>query len=88
MMDSSVKYTFANQGLNPIVLILEPWAEEFTVPPGSVVSIMIFYKELGLLETAIGPNYFTIWLWAGCRAEVSLDGNDQTPRSLSIPAFG
>ena len=87
-MDSSVKYTFTNQDLKPIIVILEPWAEEFTVPSSSVLSITVFYKKLGLLETAIGPNYFTIWLWAGCRAEVSLDGNDQTPRSLSIPAPG
>ena len=67
---------------------VEPWAEEFVVPPDSVLSIIIFYAELGLLETAISPNYFTMGLWAGCRAEVSLDGKDQTPRSLSIPAFG
>ena len=87
-MDPSLKYTFSNQDPNPIIVILEPWAEEFTVPPGSVLSIIVFYTKLGLLETAISPNYFTVGLWAGCRAEVSLDGKDQTPRSLSIPAFG
>jgi hypothetical protein len=88
MIESSVKYTFRNQNLNSIIVIIEPWAEEFTVPPDSVLSIIIFHTKLGLLETAISPNYFTVGLWAGCRAEVSLDGNDMTPRSLSIPAFG
>jgi hypothetical protein len=86
-MDSA-RYTFRNQNPNPIIVIIEPWAEEFVVPPGSVLSIIIFYTKLGLLETAISPNYFTVGLWAGCRARVALDGNDQTPRSLSIPAFG
>jgi hypothetical protein len=88
MMESPIKYAFRNQGLNPIVVILEPWAEEFTVPPKSVLSIAIFHTKVGSLETAIGPNYFSIWLWGGCRAEVSLDGEDQTRSSLSIPAFG
>ena len=88
MADSSAKYAFSNQNPGPITVIVEPWAEEFIVPPDSVLSITVFYTELGLLETAIGPDYFTVGLWAGCRAEVFLDGNDQTPRSLAIPAFG
>jgi hypothetical protein len=79
---------FRNQNPTPITVVIEPWAEEFIVPPGSVLSIIVFFRKLGLLETAISPNYFTVGLWAGCSAEVSLDGKDQTPRSLSIPAFG
>ena len=69
-----------------MIVTLEPWAEEFRVSPGSTLSVNIYYDNPGVLETDIGPRYFTLWLWGGCRAEVSLDGSDLTPNSLTIPA--
>jgi hypothetical protein len=87
-MKSSIKYSFRNQKSDTIIAIIEPWAEEFSVPAGSVLSVIIFYNSIGLLETAISSDYFSMWLWAGCHVEVSLDGKDQTPPSLSIPAPG
>jgi hypothetical protein len=86
MASNLMKYTFQNRTAAPITFIIEPWAEEFTVPSGSVISIEISCSEFGLLETATDGKYFTMWLWGGCRAAVSLDGEDQTRPSLSIPA--
>jgi hypothetical protein len=77
-----------NKNIGAICVILEPWAEEFILGPGSTLSINIFCTEFGLLETETSPEYFTIWLWNGCRAQVFLDGDDQTPRSFRIPAPG
>jgi len=37
------------------------------------------------LETVITDEYFVVWLWSGCRAAVSLDGQDQPRPGLSIP---
>jgi len=83
-----MKYIFQNRTAAPIIVIVEPWAEEFSVPPDSVLSIEISFSELGNLETVMDGKYFTMWLWAGCRAAVSLDGKDQMRPSLSIPVPG
>jgi hypothetical protein len=80
-----MNYTFQNRTTAPIIFIVEPWAEEFTVPSGSVLSIEIFSSELGVMETFLDGTYFTVWLWGGCRAAVSLDGNHQTRPALLIP---
>ena len=87
-MTESMKYIFHNNKSNSTVVIVEPWAEEFAVDPGSVLHLEISYAKIGILETAISQEYFTLWLWAGCRVEVFLDGKNKTPPSLSIPAFG
>ena len=54
--------------------ILEPWAEEYEVPPGSDLRVKIRYGHPGTLESDDAHEYFTIWLWSGCQAEVEVDG--------------
>jgi hypothetical protein len=82
-----MKYAFRNQTSATIILIVEPWAKEFSVPSGSVVSIQISSSssEVPLLETFIDEKYVTIWLLGGCRAEVSLDDKKQIRPFLSNP---
>ncbi len=86
-MSHTMQYIFINHAA-PITLILEPWAEEFDVGAGVTVSIDIVFEGLGNIETEVNEKYFMIWLWAGCRAKIFLDGEDRTPASLSIPAPG
>jgi len=86
MSENSMNYIIENRNSDSVQVIIEPWAEEFSVPSGSKLSISILYDKIGALEVEMSPDYFTVWLWAGCRAGVTLDGKDQTPRSLSIPA--
>jgi hypothetical protein len=45
-----MRYTFQNDTSEPTIVIVEPWAEEFSVPSGSVLSIEITASELGTLE--------------------------------------
>ena len=59
----AMKYTFQNRTSASIIVIVEPWAEEFSVPSGSVLSLEIAFAEFGPLETSIDDKYFTIWLW-------------------------
>jgi hypothetical protein len=88
MKKTSINYQFHNNLPNKITFIVEPWAEEFAIPPNSTLNLSIYCDQIGLMETSVSKDYFTIWLWAGCRAEVALDGKDQTPPSLAIPAPG
>ena len=80
-------FKVTNKNAVNIRLILEPWAEEFTIPVNSTLSIEIFHDTHGLIQTETNPSFFIVWLWHGCRAKVLLDGIDQTPPSLSIASF-
>lgn len=85
MVELSFKYSFRNNSSETLILIVEPWAEEFSVPNGSTVSISILYTDIGPLETEIIPGYLIVWAWQGCRAKVFLDGAEQMRPSLFIP---
>ena len=88
MNNQSILFKFTNSKENTITIIIEPWSEEITAPPNSSIELDIFYEKLGSIETmsnVLGnQEYFTIWLWQGCSAKVSLDNEDVTPASLSI----
>jgi hypothetical protein len=86
MMASPLKYRLRNEKSASIVVIIEPWAEEISVPPDKTLEIVVFYPSIGPIETITTDEYIIVWLWGGCRATVSLDGQDCTPGSLSIPA--
>lgn len=88
MTSRMMKYDVRNTKTGQILVILEPWVEEFILPPGGTLSINILSERMGLLETEIGADSLTVWLWGGCRAEVYLDGKDVTVASLSISAPG
>ena len=79
-----MKYVVHNRNTEAVQVIVEPWAEEFTLPSGSALSVTIFDDRPDFLESEIGPNCFSAWLWGGCRAEVIVDDEHRTPRSLII----
>ena len=87
-MSMILTYRFQNNNEEKLTVIIEPWAEEFDVPPKSILGLSIAYDRPGLIDTEINPKYFVIWLWAGCCVQVSLDGKDLPTGSLTIPAFG
>jgi hypothetical protein len=88
MSDLPLKYVIHNKNPTSMVVIIEPWAEELNVPSNSTLEISVIYSKIGPIETTINERYTVVWLWSGCRATVSLDGQDCTPRSLDIPAPG
>ena len=88
MIERNLTVQFRNKNDTSILVVLEPWAEEFEVPPGSVLAIKITHAREGMLDTEYSPQQITVWLWGGCRAGVFLDGKDQERHSLSIPAPG
>jgi hypothetical protein len=83
--DSVLEFSFRNRQSKPVIVIVEPWAEEFDVPDGSDLSIAISHTNIGALETEITQQYFIVWAWSGCRAKVSVDGIEQIRPSLGIP---
>jgi hypothetical protein len=78
------KYIVRNEKQSPMVVILEPWAEEFDVPPNGVLEIGILDSMDESIETTQKNQCLVVWLWGGCRATVSLDGRDCTPPTLNV----
>jgi len=81
-----MKYLINNDHSEPMKITIEPWAEEISISAGSSLLLTILSDREGLLETAIGPNTFTVWLWGGCRVKLAVNGEDQAVPSLLIPA--
>jgi hypothetical protein len=76
-----VKHEIANKGEKPLLVWIEPWAEQYSVPPGSELELAfagpyddpVFYtaaEEEGLVFTCG---------WAGSTFEATLDGHRATP---------
>ena len=86
MTDKTLEYVIHNENPEPLTVIVEPWAEEVVISPGSSLSLTVLYDREGLLETAIDPKYYTVWLWGGCRVKLALNGEDLTMPSLLIPS--
>ncbi|HEX5242555.1 MAG TPA: hypothetical protein VFW23_04770 [Tepidisphaeraceae bacterium] len=86
MTDMTLDYHVNNENPEPLTVYLEPWAEEVVVAPKSLLLITIFYDRKGALETVMGPKYLTVWVWAGCRIKLALNGKDLTMPSLLRPS--
>ncbi len=81
-------YKLQNKLGQNVNVVLEPWGEEFILPPMAVLIIDIIPTREGILETWLEEGVFTIWLWAGCRAVVYINGGKQVGPSLDIPVPG
>jgi hypothetical protein len=76
MTDKTLEYRIYNRNPEPLTVIVEPWAEEVVLSPGSSLLLKIFYEKEGLLEVETDPKYLTVWLWGGCRVKLALNGED------------
>jgi hypothetical protein len=80
-----MEWVFRNTSTGTVDIVVEPWAEQFDVKVDEYLSLRIFSQKDGNPEFEIGSGIVSIWLWSGCRAEVSVNGSDKTPKSLSLP---
>lgn len=83
MLESDHQLSFSNAGPEPLLVWLEPWAEEFVVAPRSSISLCPpLGSELGELEQTCDH----LVLWANARTvKVFIDGILQDTGSASSP---
>lgn len=60
---------------------LEPWGEEYTLPPETTLEVTARGPEGGVLEVDIGVDGVTAWGWAGSTATLSRDGRTLGPEA-------
>jgi hypothetical protein len=73
MTDKTLEYLIHNKNPEPLTVIVEFWAEEVTLSPGSSLLLTIFYDREGMLEVETNPNYYVVWLWGGCRGKACFE---------------
>jgi hypothetical protein len=88
--------TVDNDGTRELVLVGEPWACEFSVPPGAVYVVRAKADVPGNLEVEREGDRVTCWAWPGSTAEVwsgerLVDSLDQrvpdVPKGMSVRRF-
>ena len=86
MTDKTLEYRIHNKNPEPLTVIIEPWAEEVVLSPGSSLSLNILYDKEDLMEVETNPNYYVVWLWGGCRVKLAMNLEDLTRPFLLTPS--
>lgn len=93
MTQTNWDWALSNLGPQPLLLWLEPWAEEFEVPFRSTIALSFAGEskdyELGDFDAA--SDNLVIWASAGQTVRVYIDGalQDSSSASLAVPGgFG
>lgn len=80
--DRASAHRFLNGNDQPLRVWIEPWCDEFEVPPGSILVIRQEGLPDGEDETMIEPREELLIFWCGGSGyEAELDGEPALPRS-------
>jgi hypothetical protein len=73
---SSRILTWQNQRQADLLLWLEPWAEEFVVPPGSRLALLVMGKNVAAAELSfdVSDTHLAFYAPGGSRVIVLIDG--------------
>jgi hypothetical protein len=72
-----------NDDAVPLVLFLEPWAEQFVIPPRSAIEIVAYGSDDGRLVIDKGDNQLVVWGWTGSSVHVLQGGHELATEFLS-----
>lgn len=72
-----------NDGPDELVLVVEPWASEYALPPGAAYVVRAKSHIAGALELERERHLVICWAWPGSTAEVW--SNDQLVESFVQP---
>jgi hypothetical protein len=87
MTDSGWHWAVSNAGPETLLVWLEPWAEEFEVPPRSTLALR-FNSEADDTEIECTADHIVVWAGPGQTARVYIDHELQESASASIPVPG
>lgn len=79
------KFDLANGDENQRTLIVEPWAEEFSLPPNCIVTVVVEAPDYRTLHIEIKGEFVICYLWAGATAEIYADGKSISSNLLKNP---
>jgi hypothetical protein len=82
-MTMQSKISFTNQSSDCVLLIIEPWAEEFRIQPKASVEILASAKGTpeGYFEIEYNQRGIAVHAWNDCVLTVMSDGRELAPNS-------
>jgi len=84
-MNENISLTIANRWKRDLVVILEPWADAYTIPPEKKMTMSgIFDQERNNFEVEYEGNHITVW-WPGDEPEMHIDGKVAIPGPQIFP---
>lgn len=79
-MSTAQILTYTNRTRDRVLLILEPWAEQYWIEPGGRVDIKVSGGKQGYnIELEETANGIVVYGWEGCVAAVFCNGTELTP---------
>jgi hypothetical protein len=69
-MRFEISEAIVNEGEDVLVLIVEPWASEFSIAPGATFVVRAKSEVQGTLEVEREPARVTCWAWPHSTVEV------------------
>lgn len=74
-------FCFQNDGAEPVICCLEPWADELRVGPGESCRFVLTGPEAGEPHLACAPGRITVYAWEGAEGQLE---RLPTPESESV----
>jgi hypothetical protein len=62
-----------NSRSTALTLRMEPWGDEYQVPPGASYLISVESHSQGVLEIVCANDAIEVWAWSGSTAAVTCD---------------
>jgi hypothetical protein len=72
--ETTVRLTIRNARAAPVTFSLEPWADEYEMPPGAAFELVVRGPAEGSMEVDYGEERITAYAWSGSVAQLFHDG--------------
>lgn len=84
-MRKSQRLSLSNSQSTTLNIVIEPWATEINLSPGSILDVMISYKYDGYPYVSLHDELVEIYLWSGCTCRLLIDNVEVADPGLQLP---
>jgi hypothetical protein len=76
---------FINRNEKDVILIVEPWSEEFFLPQNKLVTLEVSSPHLGTPRLELNNEYLIYYIWENSTVAVYIDGVCVSEGKMQIP---
>jgi hypothetical protein len=85
-MGKSQRLSLNNSRASDLSVIIEPWATEINVGPGSTLDILIDHQYDGHPYVVSHDDFIEVYLWSGCTCRLLVDNVEVAGSGTQTPA--
>ncbi len=86
MSEQEARLSIQNSEADRLVVVVEPWAEEYDIPGGATIQLRFHGPSVGFPELEYADRKLTIYGWPGSSFSVFRDGVEISHGAGSISA--